>query len=74
MNSKLDEQIINFMNSVGHYIRMEYDEKYSIEFANPSTLNALYDFIGAYYMGGNTVPDVSRYVVEFINRIIWESK
>jgi hypothetical protein len=71
MNKKLDDQIINFMNDVGWYISMEYgstiNNEYIKEWHNKDFLNnTLYDFIGSYYMGGNSVPDTARYVVELI--------
>lgn len=65
MNSKLDKQIIDFMNSVGWYISMEYGVEYTKLWNDKDFLNnTLYDFIGSYYMGGSTVPDTARYVVE----------
>ena len=65
MNSKMDRQIINFMNSVGWYISMEYGVAYTKLWHDKDFLNnTLYDFIGSYYMGGSTVPDTARYVVE----------
>jgi hypothetical protein len=71
MNKKLDDQIINFMNDVGWYISMEYGSTINNEYIkawhNKDFLNnTLYNFIGSYYMGGNTVPDTARYVVELI--------
>ena len=69
MNEKLDRAIIDFMNSVGWYISMEYGSSrnneyikywHDKEFLN----NTLYNFIGSYYMGGASVPDTARYVVE----------
>lgn len=69
MNSKMDRQIINFMNSVGWYISMEYGSTINNEYIRlwhdkDFLNNTLYDFIGSYYMGGNSVPDTARYVVE----------
>ena len=65
MNSKMDRQIIDFMNSVGWYISMEYGVVYTKLWHDKDFLNnTLYDFIGSYYMGGSTVPDTARYVVE----------
>ena len=71
MNEQLDRQIINFMNDVGWYISMEYGSTINneyIKYWNDKEFlnNTLYDFIGSYYMGGNTVPDTARYVVELI--------
>jgi hypothetical protein len=71
MNEQLDRQIINFMNDVGWYISMEYGSTINneyIEYWNDKEFlnNTLYDFIGSYYIGGNTVPDTARYVVELI--------
>jgi hypothetical protein len=71
MNEQLDRAIINFMNDVGWYISMEYgntvNNEYIKEWHNKDFLNnTLYDFIGSYYMGGATVPDTARYVVELI--------
>lgn len=65
MNSKMDRQIIDFMNDVGWYISMEYGVKYTKLWKDKDFLNnTLYDFIGSYYMGGSTVPNTARYVVE----------
>ena len=71
MNPDLDRQIINFMNDVGWYISMEYGREINNQYIelwhNKHFLNnTLYDFIGSYYLGGNTVPDTARYVVELI--------
>ena len=65
MNKKLDDQIIDFMNKVGWYITMEYGVGYTKLWHDKEFLNnTLYDFIGSYYLGGNSVPDTARYVVE----------
>jgi hypothetical protein len=64
MTEKLYKQILNFGNSVGEYIRMEYEPMYYEQF-NAKNLN-MFDFIGSYYMGGSNVPDTARYVVELI--------
>ncbi len=64
MTEKLYNQILNFGNSVGEYIRMEYEPIYYEEF-NTKNLN-MFDFIGSYYMGGSNIPDTARYVVELI--------
>jgi len=64
MNSKLHNQIIQFGNNVGEYIRMEYDLVYYEKFTEQN-MN-MFDFIGSYYMGGANVPDTARYVVELI--------
>jgi hypothetical protein len=71
MNEQLDRQIINFMNDVGWYISMEYGSTINneyIKYWNDKEFlnNTLYDFIGSYYMGGATVPDTARYVIELI--------
>ena len=70
MTNKLYNKILEFGNSVGEYIRMEYDSTYYAQF-NSTNLH-MFDFIGSYYMGGANVPDTARYVVELIqmnNRI-----
>lgn len=64
MTEKLYNQIMIFGNSVGEYIRMEYEPIYYEQF-NAKNLN-MFDFIGSYYMGGSNVPDTARYVVELI--------
>ena len=65
MNEKMDRQIIDFMNNVGWYISMEYGVQYTKLWHDKDFLNnTLYDFIGSYYMGGSTVPETARYVVE----------
>ena len=64
MNEKMDRQIIDFMNEVGWYISMEYDQAYSDEFCRETTLNSLYEFIGSYYMGGNNVPDTAGIIID----------
>jgi len=72
MNKKLDDQIINFMDSVGKYLKMEYDSKYYNQYLDKITLNNLYEFVGSYYLGGSTVPETSRYVVDFMEQILWK--
>ena len=64
MNTKLYNKIIEFGNSVGEYIHMEYDPIYYEQFSSKNL--HMFDFIGSYYMGGSTVPDTARYVVELI--------
>ena len=65
MNQKLFEQIKSFIESVGFYLRCEYEDVYYQQFA--ATDDQLFDFIGSYYMSGSTVPEAARYVVDFIN-------
>lgn len=69
MNSKLLEQITSFIESVGYYLKHEYDPVYYEKFVETEVKckNGLFDFIGSYYMGGSTVPETARYVVDFIN-------
>lgn len=74
MNSKMDGQIVSFMNSVKRYLKMEYHKKYCREFSNENTINNLYDFIGSYYMGGSTVPETARYVADFMDQILWKQQ
>jgi hypothetical protein len=74
MNSKLDRQIINFMNEVGWYISMEYGEtvnnKYIKLWHDKDFLNnTLYKFIGGYYMGGNTVPETAGSLIDYIKTL-----
>lgn len=70
MNEKIAGNIADFLNSVGEYLYLEYDPIYYKEFTRDKNLAALFDFVGSYYMGGSTVPDTARYVVEFIERFI----
>lgn len=74
MNNKLDLLITDFMNSVGEYLHMEYKPIYYKEYTRDKNLSALFEFVGSYYMGGSNVPDTARYVVEYIQRFILESK
>jgi len=64
MNTKLHKKIIEFGNSVGEYIHMEYDPIYYEKFSSENL--HMFDFVGSYYMGGSNVPDTARYVVELI--------
>lgn len=66
MNQKLFEQIASFIESVGYYLKCEYEDIYYQQLS--STDDQLFDFIGSYYMGGSSVPDTARYVVEYILR------
>lgn len=66
MNEKLSFQIVDFMNSVIKYVRMEYNPKYYRELTKDNSFATFFDFIGSYYMGGANVPDVARYVVDLI--------
>ncbi|NBT08868.1 MAG: hypothetical protein EBS98_08720 [Chitinophagia bacterium] len=61
MNPKLQSDIENFVTNVGNYIIMEYESFY--DFFKQSDM---FDFIGSYYLGGSSVPDTARYVVELI--------
>lgn len=62
MNKKLYNNIMNFADRVGEYLRMEYDSVFYERF-DKNNLHT-FDFIGSYYMGGSTVPDTARYIVE----------
>lgn len=62
MNNQLIENINSFISSVGDYLKMEYDSVYYDRFSTSD----MFDFIGSYYMGGSTVPDTARSVVELI--------
>ena len=73
MNKQLYTKISQFTDSVGNYIKLEY-ESYSIEYEQKKKLLILFDFIGSYYMGGNNVPDTARYVVELIKNNYYEPK
>lgn len=73
MNPKLDRQIIDFMNEVGWYINMEYGSTVNNEYIrywhDKDFLNdTLYNFIGSYYVGGNSIPDTARYTVDLIKK------
>ena len=69
MNTEIYRQISSFLDSVGSYIYMEYGSDYHNEFTKDKNLQRMYDFVGSYYLGGNNVPDTSRYVVELIDMI-----
>lgn len=64
MNPKLYQDILSFVESVGYYLKCEYEEVYYQRMT--ATDDQLFDFIGSYYMGGSSVPDTARYVVELI--------
>lgn len=59
MNPKLQSDIENFVTNVGNYIIMEYEAFY-----DTFQKSDLFDFIGSYYLGGSSVPDTARYVIE----------
>lgn len=65
MNSKLYEDIVSFIDSVGYYLKCEYEDSYYQQL-NASD-DEFFNLIGSYYMGGSTVPETARYVVDFIN-------
>jgi hypothetical protein len=69
VNTEIYRQISSFLDSVGSYIYMEYGSDYHNEFTKDKNLQRMYDFVGSYYLGGNNVPDTSRYVVELIDMI-----
>jgi len=73
MNKQLYDNIIKFSNSIGEYIGLEY-ESYHAEYVEKQKLLRLFDFVASYYMGGNNVPDTSRYVVELIKNNYYEPK
>lgn len=62
MNDKLIRDITCYIKQVGRYLYMEYDSVYYDQFDKQN----MFDFVGSYYMGGNSVPDTARYVVELI--------
>lgn len=64
MNEILYNNISNFIDSVANYLYMEYDMVYYEKLNND--YSGFFDFIGSYYMGGSTVPETARYVVELI--------
>lgn len=61
MNPIMIEQIDSFKNYVGRYIWLEYND-----FWHTFDKSDCWDFVGSYYMGGATVPDTARYVVELL--------
>lgn len=61
MNPKLQSDIENFIIHVNNYIIMEYEAFYEI-----FKKHDLFDFIGSYYLGGSSVPDTARYVIELL--------
>lgn len=68
MNKKLSNQIIEFMNSVGEYILMEYKPRFYKEYRKDKNQSRFFDFVGSYYMGGSNVPDTARYVINLIKK------
>jgi len=67
MNDKVTGYIAEFINKVGDYLYMEYDSIYYKEFTKDKNLSKMFDFVGSYYMGGNTVPETARYVIDFMD-------
>ena len=57
----MTDQIESFKNYVGTYIYYEYPDFWAM-----FDKTDCFDFIGSYYMGGNSVPDTARYVVELL--------
>lgn len=55
------------MNNVCEYIRLEYDIKYYLVLSQDKKLVKYFDFVGSYYMGGSTVPESARYLVDLID-------
>lgn len=55
------------MNNVCEYIRLEYDIKYYLLLSQDKKLVKYFDFVGSYYMGGSTVPQSARYLVDLID-------
>jgi hypothetical protein len=66
MNKKLKNQILNFRNVVGFYLRNEYKPKHYTYFKDyPPSIRHI---VESYYMGGNSVPDTARCVVDYIKK------
>lgn len=66
MSDKIIGYITCFFNRVGDYIYLEYDPIYYKVYTKDKNLNNMFDFVASYYLGGNSVPDTARYVVELI--------
>lgn len=64
MNEILIQNIHNFTDSIINYLKLEYDPVYHEKLIQ--NIDDFFDFIGPYYMGGSTVPETARYVVELI--------
>jgi hypothetical protein len=66
MNKKLKNQILNFRNMVGFYLKNEYKPKYYTYFKDyPLSIRQI---VESYYMGGNNVPDTARVIVEYVKK------
>ena len=64
----LHERIQLFVDNVEWYLSLEYDPFYATVFARESSKRKVFDFLGSYYLGGASVPDATRYLVEFIEQ------
>jgi hypothetical protein len=65
MNNELVLSITLYMKNIANYIYMEYDKTYHQKYISYDT-QYLYDFVGSYYLSGHSVPDATRYVIEFL--------
>lgn len=64
MNQTLIDSINDFMDHIANYLKLEYDLVYYEKLME--NYNSFFDFVASYYIGGNTIPETSRYVVELI--------
>lgn len=69
MNTKMYNNVVDFYNSVGDYINLEYGVRFHKAYFKDSSINNLFDKVAAYYMGGNNVPDTARMIVDYIKSL-----
>lgn len=68
MNKKLKNQILNFRNTVGFYLKNEYKPKYYSYFKDYSM--SIRHIVESYYLGGNNAPDTAAHIVNYIKKNI----
>lgn len=69
MNNKIYNDITDFYNAVGEYLRLEYNRKIYDKYFNDENIEQNFDMVGKYYMGGNNIPDTARMIVDYFRMI-----
>ena len=57
-----------FYSSIEKYLQMEYAPKFAKIYSCQKHIDDMIHLTGQYYMGGNTVPETARIIVDYIRK------
>jgi len=74
MNEKAQQLVFEFYNSVGEYIKTEYNSRWFRYYNNKELFASIIESIKLYYFGGNTVPFAAGQIIESLKKIYGNPK